>query len=463
VIALVLAAAAAATTQSLGHGAWSWFGDPRAVTSGGRTYVGWVDRHGDVRIAAWMARTGRVVHGPVLKRLGRDDHDNPSILIRRDGRLMVFFSPHSGHHLPPPGVPRRMYYRVSRRPGDVRRFGPLRHVSTNTPGGLGYTYPNPVRVGRAVRLFWRGGNWQPSTSTWRPRRGWTRARTLIRVGGGNRPYVKYAPVPRRRGVIDVAFTEANPGNLATSIYYARLRGDRFRRAGGRSAGRFPLTVARADRVYDGRGPRGRAWMMDTASTARGRPVILFATYHPGGRHVVYRYATFSGGRWSVRRLVDSGPPIAGNYPAGASLDHSAPGTVLLSRRVGSVYEIERWRTRDRGATWAHRAVTSGSRKWNIRPVVPRGGSGTVVWMRGGYRGWRAYMTSIRLRAAGGEAGRGDAGGAGGSAGATRGAAGRGGAGGAGGSAGAARGAAGRGGAGGAERAAAGAPVPLEPR
>lgn len=398
-MALILAAAAA--THSLGHGAWSWFGDPRAVTRGGRTYVGWVDRRGDVRIAAYDARTHRVVRGPVLKRrLGRDDHANPSILIRRDGRLMVFFSPHSGHHLPPPGVPRRLYYRVSRRPGDVRRFGRLRWLPTNTPGGLGYTYPNPIRIGRAVCLFWRGGNWQPSTATWRPGRGWSRARTLIRVGGGNRPYVKYAAGRgHSRGAVDVAFTEANPGNLATSIYYARLRADRFRRAGGRSAGGFPLAPRRADRVYNGRAALGRAWVLDTASTAAGRPVILFATYHPGGRHVIYRYATFAGGRWRLRRLVDSGPPIAGNYPAGASLDHSDPATVVLSRRVGRVYEIERWRTRDGGRSWAHAAITHGSRQWNIRPVVPRGGSRTVVWMRGGYRGWRAYATTIRLHAA----------------------------------------------------------------
>jgi hypothetical protein len=140
--------------------------------------------------------------------------------------------------------------------------------------------------------------------------------------------------------------------------------------------------------------------MDVATTARGRPVILFATYHPGGRHVIYRYATRIGASWRVRRLVDSGPPIAGNYPAGAALDHSDPGTVLLSRRVEGVYEIERWRTGDRGRSWRHSAVTRHSLVWNIRPVVPRGGSGSVVWMRGGYRGWRAYMTSIRLRGAG---------------------------------------------------------------
>jgi hypothetical protein len=390
----------AAAPHVLGHGAWSWFGDPRAVARGGRTYVGWIDGRGDVRIAAHDARTGRVIQGPVLKRgLGRDDHNNPSILLRGDGRLMVFFSPHSGHTLPPPGIPRRMYYRLSRRPGDVRHWGRLRVLPTNTPGGLGYTYPNPIQVGRSVLLFWRGGNWQPSTSSWRPGRGWSRARTLIRVGGGNRPYVKYALVPGGRGAIDTAFTEANPGNLATSIYYARLRGGRFRRAGGAPAGGLPLTARRADRVYNGRGRGGRAWVMDVASTSRGRPVILFATYHPGGRHVVYRYATPVAGRWRVRRLVDSGPPIAGNYPAGATLDHGDPGTVLLSRRVGGVYEIERWRTRDRGRGWIHEAVTRGSSSWNIRPVVPRGGSGTVVWMRGSYRGWRAYMTSIELSAA----------------------------------------------------------------
>jgi hypothetical protein len=115
--------------------------------------------------------------------------------------------------------------------------------------------------------------------------------------------------------------------------------------------------------------------------------------------VIYRYATYAGGGWQVRRLVDSGPPIAGNYPAGAALDHSDPASVVLSRRVQDVYEIERWRTHDRGRSWAHTAVTHGSRQWNIRPVVPRGDpSRTVVWMRGGYRGWRAYATNIQLRA-----------------------------------------------------------------
>lgn len=397
VLATPLLASAAPAGRLVGHGAWSWFGDPRAVTAGGRTFVGWIDQRGDVRIAAYVHRSRRIVRGAVLKRgLGRDDHNNPSIVVRPDGRLMVFFSPHSGRGLPPPGIPSRMYYRLSRRPGDVRAFGPLRSLPTNTPGPLGYTYPNPVLAGRhGVRLFWRGGNWQPSTARWRAGRGWSRARTVLRAPGQQRPYVKYAPVPGGGGIA-LAFTEDNPGSRATSIRYARLvAGRRFRRASGATAGRMPLPVRQAERVYDGRGRGGRAWVLDVAvSRDRShRPVILFVTL-PSRREVVYRYATFRRGRWRVHRIAGGGPTIAGNYPAGGTLDHSDPSVAVLSRRVRGRYEISRWKTPDGGRSWRSIPITQRSGADNVRPVVPRGGGGVVVWMRGGYSGWRSYMTRV---------------------------------------------------------------------
>lgn len=400
----LLAAAAAVSAASpsprparvLGHGAWSWFGDPRAVSYRGSTYAGWIDGHGDVRIAAYDQRRGTVLHGPVLKRhLGRDDHNNPSLVVRPDGRLMVFFSPHSGRNLPPPGIPSRMYYRLSRRPGDIRSFGPLRTVRPNTPGGLGYTYPNPVQIGRTVLLFWRGGNWQPTLSTWRPGRRWSRARTVIRAAGSQRPYVKYAA--RQGRGIDMAFTQGNPGSARTSIYYGRLRRGRFLSASGATVGRLasgPLTPRRADRVYNGRGRSGRAWIMDTAIGRDGRPAMVFATY-PARRAVDYRYARWDGRRWRQRVMLRSQPPLAGNYPAGASLDHADPSVVVLARKVGGRFEIERWRTPDGGRTWRSEAVTRDSRQDNVRPVVPRGGH-AVVWMRGRYRHWRAYFTRIAV-------------------------------------------------------------------
>ena len=58
-----------------------------------------------------ISAEGRLTKRAIFKGLGRDDHNNPSLVFRRDGHIMVFFSPHSGHHLPPPGIPSVMRYR----------------------------------------------------------------------------------------------------------------------------------------------------------------------------------------------------------------------------------------------------------------------------------------------------------------------------------------------------------------
>ena len=94
-------------------GAWSWFGDPRAVYHAGahhRTYVGWDAPDGSIQVASYDHDSGRRVMVTLKARFQVDDHDTPSILVRPDGRLMVFWSAHTGN---------RMYYRTSRRPEDV--------------------------------------------------------------------------------------------------------------------------------------------------------------------------------------------------------------------------------------------------------------------------------------------------------------------------------------------------------
>ena len=140
----------------LGDGAWSYFGDPRAVHFTGlahRTYTGWTDQAGAVVVAA---------HGPrykaetVVAQLGRvNDHSNPSLVMRPDRRLMVFYSRHAGG---------AMFYRVATAPESVSGWGNERVVTTNSRGGLGYTYPNPALLKNQLVLFWRGGNWQPTYS-----------------------------------------------------------------------------------------------------------------------------------------------------------------------------------------------------------------------------------------------------------------------------------------------------------
>jgi len=106
-------------------GAWSWFGDPRAVYHQGahrRTYVGWVDARGNVQVASYDHDT-RVREVATLKaNFQIDDHDNPSLLVRPDGHLMAFWSAHIGT---------QMYYRRTTRPEDVTAWEPEQTVGTN--------------------------------------------------------------------------------------------------------------------------------------------------------------------------------------------------------------------------------------------------------------------------------------------------------------------------------------------
>ena len=66
----------------VGSGAWCWFADPRAVKSGGVTYVGWIDCAGDVRVAE-VDGDGLVTTATLHEALGVNDHHNPALLAAR--------------------------------------------------------------------------------------------------------------------------------------------------------------------------------------------------------------------------------------------------------------------------------------------------------------------------------------------------------------------------------------------
>ena len=158
--------------MEVGSGAWSWFADPRAVVSGGLVYVGFIDGAGDVRVAAVDRGAGLVTTATLHRGLGVDDHHNPALLLRADGRLQAFYSSHAGPH---------MFFRIGE---SIVRWGPEQRLGTNTAGRRGYTYPNPVQLkaenGR-VHLFWRGGDFNPAVSTSADGSTWAPAETLVRA------------------------------------------------------------------------------------------------------------------------------------------------------------------------------------------------------------------------------------------------------------------------------------------
>jgi putative BNR repeat neuraminidase/PKD domain-containing protein len=380
---------------SFGGGAWSWFADPRAVYHLGQrrqTYLGWVDRRGRVNVASYD-RSGQRTR-TVLKNFQQaDDHDNPALLVLPSGRIAAFFSHHSSGFLG---------YRVSDRVEDVSSFGPRVRIATNSPGRLGFTYPNPVLLrseGGVIYLFWRGGNWNPTFSRKFPSGRWRQARTLIRGVPGQRPYMKVASNSR---TIAFAYTNGHPRETATSVYFVKYRDGYLRGPGGRrirSLRRVPITPRQGSLVHSFHRTRLRTWVHDVALTQSGRPVIVYAAFDKGRRHRYY-YAVWNGRRWARHLMVSAGGPITSVprerfYSGGITLDHENPRTVYLSRQVGRYHQIERWHTPDGGNHWSRKRLTR-SRTGNFRPISPRGlrGRDDVIWMHGRYGRYERFYTSI---------------------------------------------------------------------
>jgi putative BNR repeat neuraminidase len=385
----------------LGRGAWSYFGDARSVTHRRHVFTGFISPKGDVWVVETDLETRRTRKRMIYRDLGVDDHNNPSLVFWH-GRLMAFFSEHSGRVL---GKGAQMRYRVSRRPHTIRGgFGPVRRVPTNTPGGLGYTYPNPVRAGGRLFLFWRGGDWNPTFSVTTNGRSWLPARTLIRGPGTllhpERPYAKYAEGPG--ATFDVAFSDAHVQEWHNSLYYLRYRRGAFFRADGRRIGTLadvPFDRSQVEAVYRWRRGAGRAWPHDVAAGPDGLPVIVY-TRRRGGPDGTdhFRYARYNGRSWVDREMISAGEGAPTFTSGGITLDHEDPGNVVLSRRVGTYNQVELWNTFDHGHRWTRATLTRYQHGFSMRPVFPRNfhqtGKAVVVYFRGTAESYTKFATRV---------------------------------------------------------------------
>ena len=387
--------ARAESQHVIGSGAWSYFGDPRAVHAGDRTFVGWADRSGYTHVAT-LSRDGVLEHRRLGPRLTADDHNNPSLHVRPDGQVLVFYSAHNG---------KKLYYRASSSPHSIAGMSRARLVRTNTGGPWGYTYPNPLRNDGRLWLMFRGANWQPSFTVL-DRGRWSRARTLVRgpvaragttaplgPSDRHRPYAKYDSDGER---IHAAFTEGNLGAYPNSIYYAQFDRSGIRAASGRRIARLGSapSVRRLDPV---RRFTGRAqWALDVAVADDGHPVIVYQRRAPA---VEYWWARHDGRRWRNHLITRYASRAARpGAVGGATLDHEDPSIVYLSRTTASSrrHEVEIWATPDRGERWSSRSITSTPKVDDLRPVSPRGLDEfeQVIWFSGRRTSWTSFDTNV---------------------------------------------------------------------
>ncbi|MFY0599466.1 MAG: glycoside hydrolase family 88 protein [Cyclobacteriaceae bacterium] len=393
------------------NGAWCWFSDPRAVYYEGqykRTYSGWVDNYGDIHVAFYDHDTKKIHSRVIYDNLETDDHDNPSILFDEKGKLLVFFNKHMLGVQP-------LYLIKASEPESIDTFGKVKELHLNNEadadlGTLNHTYTNPIKLsaenGR-IYLFWRGTDGKPSYS-YSDDNGdnWSTGKIFFmpeRTYGFRRPYTKVYS----NGIDKIHFTvtDGHPRNEKTnSIYYMYYKNGAFFKANGtkiKDVEDLPITPSEVDKIYDG--TASKAWNWDIAEDVSGNPIVAYAKFPDDNNHI-YCYANWNG-KWNNRELINSGSwfpqdiegqyQVEPNYSGGISIDHENPNTLYLSVKRDSIFEIEKWETKNSGKSWKVSQITNGSSKNNIRPFAVRGAKEgnplQVLWMQNTNYYYFAYL------------------------------------------------------------------------
>lgn len=369
------------------YGAWTQITDPRAVYSAtyNKTYFGGVSIDGTIWVACFDHSFNSLSSTNLHVEFEYDSHAAPSILIRNDGRLIVFYTKHTGTTL---------YYRISTNPGDISSF----ETEQTLVLGDVITYTEPCTLsGEAnkIYLFFRGPNtnsWSYITST-DSGNNWSEVQLLFTIADTTNQYLKVAS----NGVDKIYFTHSGHPGLETSSIYAfyYYNGHFYKSDGTLIETPMPFTRSDMTLVYDATAEGNyRGWPYDIAVMA-GVPHIVFAIYVSDADHR-YLYATYSEADWVYHEITTAGGDFGLGAPGGICIDHNDPTTIYLAKVVNGQWEIQKGRTSDGGITWTLTPVTNSSVKKNFQPVVPRNSHSDlpVLWMVGDYPSWLSYVTYI---------------------------------------------------------------------
>ena len=417
---------------------WTWYAEPKAVYYEGlhkRTYAAWTMRSGTKQIGYYDHDTKDTVilNLPTMP-YGGDDHNHPAIIMRPDGKIMIFCTGHDGTQV--------SEYISKNREDPTSWDGPIYPASNSW-----FCYPNAAFLkseGDSGRfyLFFRDSLQEPwfTTSddwgkTWKnPRYHLFHVSTY--PNSAYKPYVKYAS--NDNDEIQMVIERQNrEGNSAEKpIYFAKYKKGVFYRPNGNqiaTLAQLPLLDNVLDTIFYANRFGCSNTCYDVALDANNNAVIVMDMFK-GTDVNIYWYMRWTGTTWYKRPLVNSGAyrGAQSGFAAGITLDHENPNNIYLCRQilspaaapfnmmdtsysnyisnlsaakwttVDAVHELDKWTTNDGGLTWDSMAITRGSANKNFLPCVPRhhkaGTKLEVIWLNGVYTSMSpdGYNAMVRM-------------------------------------------------------------------
>ncbi|WP_316809970.1 BNR-4 repeat-containing protein [Pedobacter heparinus] len=396
-------------------GAWCWFTDPRAVYHKGlqeRIYFGYINSKGDVVISARDVKTKAIQTHVLHAKLQIDDHNVPSILFLPDGKILTFYTEHSG----------RIFMRKSKNAEDISEWEEEKILSFGLAGNKRLCYSHPVMLSgenNRIYMFYRGQTVGEAYPGWRQYisysdnlgDSWSEGQSYLDTKAiNNAIYLKVSSDNKSR--IDFVFTDGHPKIGPASVYHMYYEKGKFSQTNGDEIAdikNVPLNLNKVNKVYDVTATNVKSWIWDIALDKNRRPVIAYTQYPEETDHR-YHYTRWNGKNWMDQEICKAGGMITvietgkkvleAHYSGGIVLDHNNPSNVYLSRQINGVFEIEQWKLK-RG-NWKVNKITDKSAESNIRPYVIANYTGKepmVLWMNGLYNHYTKFKTALMINEA----------------------------------------------------------------
>jgi hypothetical protein len=416
-------------------GAWTWFNDERAIVHQGSLFSGYVLSDGRYGVTRHDLADGKSYHSVISTPTSqqKDDHNNPSLTVLPDGRILALYSKHIAGN--------QFYQRTSlvARPASGADWGP--EIVRATPAAN--TYANTYRLSGeadAIYNFHRCINFNPTLTISNDGGAtWGASRQLLGTGSGStRPYPRYVSNGADR--VDFIYTDGHPRDVDNSVYHLTYRAGSFYKTDGtfvESLANIPLDHDAGERgstIYQystaawepGQGPddwipNARGWTWDIHYDRDGAPVCVFqaqvGTDGAGwaNSRIYYYYARWTGTAWQKRFIAQAGRGIysaESDYGGGMCLDPEDPRVVYISTNAASPfalgdvnnvplaanarYEIWRGFTADGGLTFTWTPITQNSAADNLRPIIPErhGRTECLLWFHGTYSSYTNFSTQV---------------------------------------------------------------------
>lgn len=378
------------------NGMWTSNVNSKAVYFEGkfkRTYSCWVDNYGNITVGSFDHETKKIDTHILDKNLEDKNLINPSILIDNDGRLLFFYNkrePKTSSVNPTTCLIRSI------NPENISQWGKAQYLNLNdktkndlkvTKSSFNYVYPIKLKAENdKLYLFWNGLNGKLNFST-SVDNGltWSEEVFVYELNANNKFSQAQIQIYSNGGSkIHFVISDASSTKIGNkSIYYTYYENGAFFKANDikiKDIADLPIKTNELGIIYQSTLSDLKPTIWDVAEDNNGNPVIAYSK-HAKDDKFYYNYAKWSNNNWINKVLVSTGNRFSlqqvdtkvgvPNYYGGMSIDHENTNELYLSINRDSVFEIEKWTTKNNGKSWKVNLITKGSEKDNIRPFAVR--------------------------------------------------------------------------------------------